>query len=184
MMLEAGCSQLSVQQCHIAAETPGGTLPRDAFVAGSDFFRQPVPRPGIQALVKTVEARQADPRLGDGGASFDILGGAIDDIGPAATAWSHRGALFNAQYTASWGKTPGNGPLARNQHSLAAIHQTVRRYATGEAYQNYADDSLANPLRAYYGDNLARLIEVRRTYDPTGVFTTPQGIPLTEGQAR
>jgi FAD/FMN-containing dehydrogenase len=179
MMLEAGCSQLSAQQCHIAAETPGGTLPRDAFVAASDFFRHPIPRSGIPALVKAIESRQTDPRLGAGGASFDILGGAIDDLGPAATAWSHRGALFNAQYTASWGKTPGNGPLARNQHSLAAIHHTVQRYATGEAYQNYADDSLANPLRAYYGENLARLTEVRRTYDPTGVFTTPQGIPLT-----
>jgi FAD/FMN-containing dehydrogenase len=179
MMLEAGCADLSQQQCHIAAETPGGTLPRDAFVAGSDFFRHHIPAAGIRSLVAAVEQRQADPRLGRGGASFDVLGGAIDSLANDATAWSHRGALFNAQYTASWDSGQSNRPLARNQHSLATIHHSVRRFASGEAYQNYADDSLANPQRAYYGANLARLIEVRRTYDPTGVFTQPQGVPLT-----
>jgi FAD/FMN-containing dehydrogenase len=178
MMLEAGCSTRTVTECHIADETPGGTLSRDAFVAGSDFFRDPIPPKGISALVQAVEQRQRDPRLGAGGASFDILGGAIDKPATDATAWSHRGALFNAQYTASWGNQPGNGPLARNQHSLATIHGTLRRYATGEAYQNYADDSLTNPQQAYYGANLAKLIDVRRTYDPTGMFTQPQGVPL------
>jgi FAD/FMN-containing dehydrogenase len=179
MMLESGCASLSVEQCHVAVETPGGTLPRDAFVAGSDFFRHPIPAAGVHALVAAVEHRQNDPRLGAGGASLDILGGAVDSLAADATAWVHRGSLFDAQYTASWGTTPGNGPLARNQHSLASIHATLRPYASGEAYQNYADDTLHNPQQAYYGANLARLIEVRRTYDPTGVFSQPQGVPLS-----
>jgi FAD/FMN-containing dehydrogenase len=178
MMLESGCADLSVEACHVAAETPGGTLPRDAFVAGSDFFTSPIPSAGINALVAAVAKRQSDPRLGAGGASLDILGGAVDALAADATAWVHRGSLFDAQYTASWGETPGNGPLARNQHSLASIHGAVRHYASGQAYQNYADDSLPNPQQAYYGANLPRLIEVRRTYDPTGVFTQPQGVPL------
>jgi len=179
MLLEAGCSQLSVQQCHVGDETAGGALPRDAFVAGSDFFADQIPRAGITALVKAVKHRQADPRLGAGGASFDILGGAIDSVAEAATAWAHRGALFGAQYTASWGEAHTNRPLARNQHSLAAIHNTIRRYARGDAYQNYADDTLADAQQAYYGANLAKLIDVRRTYDPSGTFTQPQGVPLS-----
>jgi FAD/FMN-containing dehydrogenase len=178
MMLESGCSTLSVTACHVADETPGGTLPRDAFVAGSDFFADPIPAAGIDALVAAVAARQSDPRLGAGGASLDVLGGAVDSVAGDATAWAHRGALFDAQYTASWGATPGNGPLARNQHSLAAMHGTLRPYARGDAYQNYADDTLHNPQHAYYGTNLSRLVEVRRTYDPKGVFTQQQGVPL------
>jgi FAD/FMN-containing dehydrogenase len=178
MMLESGCAALSVESCHVADEAPGGTLPRDAFVAGSDFFTHPIPAAGITALVTAVEQRQKDPRLGAGGASLDILGGAVDDLAPSGTAWVHRGALFDAQYTASWGTTPGNGPLARNQHSLATIHGALRQYASGQAYQNYADETLANPQQAYYGANLPRLIDVRRTYDPHGVFTQPQGVPL------
>jgi FAD/FMN-containing dehydrogenase len=178
MLLESGCAALSIAACHVADETPGGTLPRDAFVAGSDFFTHPIPAAGINALVGAVAQRQSDPALGSGGASLDILGGAVNHLAPDATAWVHRGSLFDAQYTASWGTTPGNGPLARNKQSLAAIHGAVRSYASGGAYQNYADGSLPNPQVAYYGANLPRLIDVRRTYDPTGVFTQPQGVPL------
>jgi FAD/FMN-containing dehydrogenase len=178
MMLEAGCADLTVRACHVAAETPGGTLPRDAFVAASDFFTEPIPAAGIDALVASVAARQSDPRLGTGGASFDILGGAVDAVAADQSAWVHRGALFNAQYTASWGSMPGNGPLARNRRSLADIHDTVRRYGTGQAYQNYADATLPDPQQAYYGANLARLVEIRRQFDPAGVFTQPQGVPL------
>jgi FAD/FMN-containing dehydrogenase len=178
MMLEAGCAQLSTTACHVAAETPGGTLPREAFIAGSDFFTDLIPATGIAALLSAVEARQGDPRLAAGGAAFDVLGGEVDALAKDATAWVHRGALFNAQYTASWGDHASNGPPARNQHSLTTIHNTVRPYATGGAYSNYADSTLRNPQAAYWGSNLARLTEVRRTYDPNGVFTQPQGVPL------
>ena len=110
---------------------------------------------GINALVAAVEQRQNDPRLGSGGASLDILGGAVDHVAADATAWVHRGALFNAQYTASWGETPGNGPLARNQHSLASIHGTVRPYASAPRTRTTPTTRLPNPQQAYYGANLA-----------------------------
>lgn len=171
MLLEAGCPSTSVPACHVRDETPGGTLPRDAFVAASDYFRQPIPKADIARLVRAVEQRQADPRLGAGGASFDSLGGAIDDVAADATAYVHRGARFNAQYTASWQHTPGNGPLARNQRSLASIKAALRSAATGEAYQNYADAMLPDPGRAYFGANLPRLLEIRRRYDPDGLFS-------------
>jgi hypothetical protein len=110
--------------------------------------------------------------------SFDILGGAIDSTAAEATAYAHRGALFNAQYTANW-VGASNQPLARNLHSLQSLKAALRPYATGGAYPNYADLSLSNAPKAYWGDNLARLIETRRTYDPTGVFSQPQGVPLS-----
>jgi hypothetical protein len=179
MLLEAGCANLSQTACHIAGETPGGTLGRDAFVAGSDFFTRPIRSAGIARLVQAVETRAADSRLAAGGASFDALGGAVDDVAADAAAYVHRGALFGAQYTASWQATPGNGPLRRNQASLARIQAAARSDASGQAYQNYPDPTLRDPQQAYYGANLSRLIEVRRTYDPAGVFTQPQGVPLS-----
>jgi FAD/FMN-containing dehydrogenase len=176
MMLEAGCADLSVAQCHISDETPGGRLPRSAFLGASDYFRDPIPPAGIAAMVAAVERRARDPRLRNGGVSLDVLGGAVDDLASDATAYVHRGSLFNAQYTAGW-LGDGTLPLARNRRSLADIRSSVHRYGTGEAYQNYADASLRNPQRAYYGSNLARLIDVKHTYDPTNVFAQPQGIP-------
>jgi FAD/FMN-containing dehydrogenase len=175
MLLEAGCSDLTLPQCRVGAETPGGTLPRDTFIAGSDYFRQPIPFAGIDALVAAVASRAADRSLGAGGVSFDVLGGAVDDLAADATAYVHRGVLFNAQYTAGWSGR-GNRPLLRNRRSLAEIRATVHRYGTGQAYQNYADAGLRNPQRAYYGDNLSRLIDVKHSYDPSNLFNQPQGI--------
>jgi FAD/FMN-containing dehydrogenase len=177
MLLEAGCADLTLAACHVRDETPGGTLDRGAFVAGSDYFDAPIPTSAIANLVAAVAQRAADPRLGTGGVSLDVLGGAVDDLRPAATAYVHRGALFNAQYTAGWAGA-SNGPLSRNRRSLAAIRSTLHRFGTGAAYQNYADASLRDPQRAYYGSNLPRLIDVKNSYDPQNVFNQPQGIPL------
>ncbi|HWA65323.1 MAG TPA: FAD-binding oxidoreductase [Mycobacteriales bacterium] len=175
MLLEAGCADLTLAQCHVGAETPGGTLPRAAFLGASDYFHDPIPAAGIAAMVQAVERRAADPLLGNGGVSLDALGGAVDDLAPDATAYVHRGALFNAQYTAGW-RGGGDAALARNRSSLAAIHATLRPYGTGQAYQNYADATLVDPQRAYYGANLPRLVEVKRSYDRRNVFDQPQGI--------
>jgi FAD/FMN-containing dehydrogenase len=176
MLLEAGCADLTLAQCHVGAETAGGTLPRAAFLGASDYFRRPISAAGIAAMVAAVERRASDPQLGNGGVSLDVLGGAVDDLATDATAYVHRGALFNAQYTAGW-QGGGNAPLARNQASLASIRSTLHPYATGQAYQNYADASLSDPQQAYYATNLPRLIDVKQTYDPTNVFAQPQGIP-------
>ena len=180
MLLEAGCADITLADCHIRDETPHGTLPRDAFVAGSDYFRHPIPFAGIDAMVGAVARRAADPRLGAGGVSLDVLGGTVDDLASDATAYVHRGALFNAQYTAGWSGR-GTGVLSRNRRSLAEIRSTLHHYGTGQAYQNYADAGLRDPQRAYYGDNLPRLIEVKQKYDPANVFNQPQGVSAGRG---
>lgn len=180
MLIEAGCGQHSVADCRVADTTPGGELPRDAFVAASDFFTAPLPPAGVQALLSAVQRRQADPLLGVGGVGLDSWGGAVNRVPATATAFVHRDALFAAQYTGSWGTDSGahGDPQPRNQAWLDALHRSVRPYASGKAYQNYADPMLADPQAAYYGRNLGRLSQVRAAYDPDGVFSQPQGVPL------
>ncbi len=51
-------------------------------------------------------------------------------------------------------------------------------HGTGRAYQNFPDQKLADPLRSYYGQNLPRLRDVKRHYDPDNFFCHQQSIPL------
>lgn len=36
-----------------------------------------------------------------------------------------------------------------------------------------------NPFESYYGDNVCRLVEVKKTYDPDNFFTNPDAITPT-----
>jgi hypothetical protein len=178
MFVEAGCSGQPAAACQVGDYGRGGSLPRDAFVAASDFFTGPIPLSALEALAGAVERRQTDRSLDVGGVGFDSWGGAVSQLHPADTAFVHRDALFGAQYTASWARQAGNGPQAANQASLRSVRAPLHPYATGAAYQNYADPSLADPQTAYYGANLARLQLVKRRYDPDDLFHLPQGVRI------
>jgi FAD/FMN-containing dehydrogenase len=174
MLLEAGCLGSTQTACHVQDTTPGGALPRDAFVAGSDVFDRALPDSAVARVVAAVQHRQ-DVGLGVGGVGFDSWGGAVGRVPATATAFPHRSTLLSAQWTASWADVAGNGPLARNQASLADLRGSTRGLGTG-CYSNYADATLADAPQAYWGANLPRLQQVKRSYDPTGLLDQPQGV--------
>jgi FAD/FMN-containing dehydrogenase len=66
--------------------------------------------------------------------------------------------------------------VARQHAWQQSFWQSMRRYASGQAYQNYIDPALTNWRQAYYGANYNRLAQVKGRYDPDRVFTFPQAI--------
>lgn len=177
MLFEAGCSGESAAECHLPSQDPAGALERESSHAKSDFFSKALPDAAIAACIANVEARQANPALGDGGVAFDALGGAINRIDPSATAFVHRSALFDAQYSGSW-TSGGQAKDVANKAWVEQIYSAVHPYADGGAYVNYIDPDQSGWQQAYYGSNLARLEQVKKKYDPDNIFNFAQSIPV------
>jgi len=178
MLVEAGCASLTVNECHLPTQNAQGQLSRASEYAKSDFFTRPLSSHGIGTLLAGVESfQQVRGALGaSGGIAFDALGGAINRVAPGATAFVHRNALFDAQYTTTWPVGSASAEVARQHAWQQSFWQSMRPYASGQAYQNYIDPSLANWRQAYYGANYTRLTQVKAAYDPHRVFNFPQAV--------
>jgi FAD/FMN-containing dehydrogenase len=178
MLVEAGCASLTVNQCHLPTQTPGGQLSRASEYAKSDFFTTPLNSHGIGTLLSGVETfqRAGGAPGASGGIAFDALGGAVNRVAPGATAFVHRNALFQAQYTTTWPVGSAPAAVSRQHAWQQSFWQSMRPYASGQAYQNYIDPALINWRQAYYGANYTRLTQVKAHYDPDRVFTFPQAV--------
>ena len=165
MLAFAGCALDPGRPVHDrrrGARCPGSASRRPVHVVDREQV-------DVDALLDRVQAAQGSG-LTEAGISLDSLGGAVDDLGPADTAFGHRGALATVQYTATY----ASGPAGPALHYVRAFRKAMTpSWGTG-AYVNYADAAIADYQQAYFGDNAARLAEVRAAYDPDGFFTQPQ----------
>ena len=175
MMVEAGCAALTVAACHLDTHPPGA-LSRDPFEASSSYVARPMGDARLSAVVSVVDALASElPALG-GGLVFDALGGAVNAVAPAATAFVHRSFLASIQSSFTWSSSTPSTEIQGGRRWLARVRSAVYDATTG-AYQNYIDPTLPSWPRAYYGENLPRLSRVKASYDPDGVFRFAQSIP-------
>jgi hypothetical protein len=168
MLVEAGCDP--------AAGAAHCTTPRTAFGAASHVLATALPSAAVTTCVERVERRHGERHPKQDGVSFDVLGGAVGDLGPADTAFPHRRALAVAQYTVS---LPLDQSAARARADVAWLHgfrDVMTPYVGNTAYVNYADAQLQDWETAYYGANYARLQRVKQRYDPEQLFTFPQAV--------
>lgn len=108
---------------------------------------------------------------------FFLMGGAIRRHAPGDMAFVHRHNAMISSIELEW--TPQDSPASidENQRWLSAFHDRMERFTSSYCYQNFIDPAQRDYLHAYYGDNLARLREAKRRYDPGNVFHYPQSIP-------
>nr|WSX48266.1 FAD-binding oxidoreductase [Streptomyces sp. NBC_00974] len=179
----SGCLDLGPAECRLPGSLPGhdprGRLGRDSYAARSDFWAPRGLTGQAAGAVLAAVRRYAGsvPRGGLGVVQFDgVCGGALNRIPAGATAFAHRAAGFLAQYLVYWPGTAPAADIARHQGWLDGLWQDLRPWASGAAYQNYADPKLTGWRDSYYGPNRARLEEVRRTYDPDRLFRFPQAL--------
>ncbi|TMK37027.1 MAG: FAD-binding oxidoreductase [Actinobacteria bacterium] len=175
----AGCSSYSIEDCRLTEQ--GGRLTREGSLAKSDFFDRSIDADVVRAALALIEGRGATTALAaqTAGVLFDAWGGTITDVAPDGTAFPHRGARFLGQEFVTFHGPITDATLGTNRGWLTNLWRAFRPAASGAAYVNYIDPELRDWLRAYYGDNLARLVDVKRRYDPDDAFRFAQSIPTT-----
>jgi FAD/FMN-containing dehydrogenase len=109
---------------------------------------------------------------------IEDLHGAITRIPVDATAIPHRGQGFNLLIPSVWmdpAETEANVDWTRR------AFDNLRPYLADGRYVNYLDDDEAalgaDPVRAAYGPNYERLVEVKTKYDPDNLFHLNFNIP-------
>lgn len=104
------------------------------------------------------------------------LGGAVSRVPEDATAYSDRGARFNAVVNAQW--TDQHDPRAEEHVQwVRDFHTALSGFATGGAYVNFLMNEGQHRVRAAYGAaKFERLVALKQRYDPQNAFRLNQNI--------
>jgi FAD/FMN-containing dehydrogenase len=102
------------------------------------------------------------------------IDGAAHDVAPEDTALSYRKARYG-QVIVGVDPDPANNDAMINW--AKAYHDALHPYSAGGGYVNMMmHDEGPERVRASYGDNYDRLVEVKRRYDPQNLFRINQNI--------
>ena len=101
------------------------------------------------------------------------INGAASRIAKMETPWNYRDAV--------WGMVMvGVDPdPANNNKTIAWAKQyweALHPYSAGGAYVNMMMDEGEDRVKASYGDNYERLVEIKTKYDPDNLFSVNQNI--------
>jgi hypothetical protein len=109
--------------------------------------------------------------------SFTATGGRANEASRTETAYWHRTAQFMTGFAAMTSSaTPPADDEAAMVDWVDRGSRIIEPASTGEAYINFPDPRLSDWKRAYYGDNYARLLRVKTSYDPGNVFHHGQSV--------
>jgi FAD/FMN-containing dehydrogenase len=104
---------------------------------------------------------------------MEFYGGAPGRVGPEESAFAQRRAEYNVGIMAQWLDTAQSG-----EHIAWAreMYDALEPYSSGDHLLNFQSEAGDEVVRRSYGDNYARLAEVKRRYDPSNFFSLNQNI--------
>jgi len=101
------------------------------------------------------------------------LGGAINRVDPAATAYPHRNVEFLVNVHTRW-EAPEDDD--RCVQWARGLFNAMAPFATGGVYVNFMPNDETGRTPGAYGENYRRLSELKARFDPTNLFRTNQNI--------
>jgi FAD/FMN-containing dehydrogenase len=104
---------------------------------------------------------------------IEYYAGAPTRVPAAETAFPHRDHLYYINIMPQW-----LDPADNDQHVAWArgVFDALRPYSNGAYLPNFFSDEVPEQSRVAYGDNYARLAQLKTKYDPTNLFSLNQNI--------
>lgn len=160
---------------YLAEHGPGEEPSPQSFgFSKSEFFRQPLPRDAIAALMKnfSTDRTAGTIRVLD----FTPWGGAYNRMQPDATAFVHRAERFLLKHDVSLAAEDLGKARRAARSWLTRSWKLVHPWGSGGVYPNFPDPDLEDWASAYHASNYDRLLRVKATYDPDNFFQFHQGL--------
>ena len=104
---------------------------------------------------------------------IEYYGGAASRVGVSETAFAHREAQYDVGILTQW-TDPGESQ--RHIEWTRSLADALRPYSSGAYLLNFLDEEGDDTIRAAFGENYRRLVEVKNKYDPTNFFRLNQNI--------
>lgn len=134
----------------------------------SQFFAQ-LSDEAIEMLIESVDPLPTEESL----VFFELAGGAIGRVDPEATAFPHRDAMYSITVAPIW-----SDPQDDEEHISWAreVFQSLALYSSDDVFMNFLSRESQERVRAAYGENYDRLVEVKNEWDPGNFFAINQNI--------
>jgi hypothetical protein len=107
------------------------------------------------------------------GVMVEFYGGAVSRVGQGDTAFAQRQTEYNIGIAAQWVSA------AESEKHIAWVNEVsaaLKPYSSGGYLLNFLNDEGPAAVRAAFGSNYPRLVEVKSKYDPTNFFRLNQNV--------
>ncbi|MGH7603232.1 MAG: FAD-binding oxidoreductase, partial [Gemmatimonadaceae bacterium] len=147
----------------------------------STFLRE-LPDEAIDVLVSRAAACTSPRTI----VKLEHLHGAVARVAADETAFPARGNAFNLVVLSLWDDVKDD---ARNVEWTRGFYTAMQPWSAAVSYVNALGEDDTSRVRAAYGDNYARLVQVKTKYDPANRFrrnhnVAPGGVPIFGDSAR
>jgi hypothetical protein len=104
---------------------------------------------------------------------IQFFGGAAGRVGAADTAFAQRQAEYNVAIEAQW------TDAAESEKHIGwtrTLSDALKPHSSNGYLLNFLGDEEPDAIRAAFGRNYARLVELKTKYDPTNFFSLNQNV--------
>lgn len=151
--------------------------PNGMYDLRSSYVAEALPPEALETMLRWMMRWPGGSLLPENMGILFAIGGKVRKVAPNATAYVHRNANYIFEMESAWAPIDKPEVVRRQQDWLNQYFAAMQRFMLPQSYVNFPSRELPNWAKAYYGDNLAQLMRVKRQYDPENLFKFEQSIP-------